>query len=84
MVSDPNLHEDTKEALNSMENPPSDEEVREQLDKEPGDKLEPTVAGAAAANERLKASIEQSSGMGGKGDPLGMETKILEKLAGND
>jgi len=84
MTDDLNLHEDTREQLDSMENPPSDEELRQELDKEPGDRLEPTVAGAAAANERLKATIEQSSGMGGKGDPLGMESKIIEKLAGND
>lgn len=80
----PNLHEDTKEQLNEMENPPSQGEVRAELNKEPGDQLEPTVAGAAAANERLKETIEQSSGMGGKGDPLGMETKLIEKIAGND
>jgi len=84
MVSEPNLHEDTREQLNRMEKPPSDEELRQELDKKPGDRLEPTVAGAAAANERLKESIEQSSGMGGKDDPLGMETKIIEKIAGND
>ncbi|HEU5004020.1 MAG TPA: hypothetical protein VFW71_14760 [Actinomycetota bacterium] len=84
MTDNPNLHEDTRENLESMENPPSSQEVRQELDKEPGDKLEPTVAGAAAANERLKETIEQSSGMGGKGDPLGMETKLIEKIAGND
>ena len=63
---------------------PSQEEVQAELDKEPGDSLEPTVAGAAAANERLKATIDQSSGMGGDSDPLGMETKIIEKVVGHE
>ena len=63
---------------------PSQEEVQKELDKEPGDSLEPTVAGAAAANERLKATIDQSAGMGGDDDALGMETKIIEKVVGNE
>jgi hypothetical protein len=63
---------------------PPQEEVREELDKEPGDSLEPSVAGAAAANERLKATIDQSSGMGGKDDALGMETSIIEKVVGHE
>ena len=84
MAGNEELHEDTRSQLEAMENPPSDAELRRELDKEPGDRLEPTVAGAAAANERLKETIEQSSGLGGKDDPLGMETKIIEKLAGND
>jgi hypothetical protein len=63
---------------------PDPEEVREELEKKPGDTLEPTVAGAEAANERLRETIEQSSPMGGKDDALGMETKIIEKIAGND
>jgi hypothetical protein len=63
---------------------PSQEEVQEELDKEPGDSLEPTVAGAAAANERLKATIDQSAGMGGDDDALGVETKIIEKVVGHD
>jgi hypothetical protein len=63
---------------------PSEEEVQAELDKEPGDSLEPTVAGAKAANERLKATIDQSSGMGADSDPLGAETKIIEKVVGNE
>ncbi|HEY4939322.1 MAG: hypothetical protein QOH66_256 [Actinomycetota bacterium] len=63
---------------------PSQEEVQKELDKEPGDSLEPTVAGAAAANERLKATIDQSAGMGGDDDALGLETKIIEKVVGHE
>jgi hypothetical protein len=63
---------------------PSQEEVGKELDKEPGDSLEPTVAGAAAANERLKATIDESAGMGGDDDALGVETKIIEKVVGNE
>ena len=63
---------------------PSQEELQAELDKEPGDSLEPTVAGAAAANERLKATIDQSAGMGGDDDALGVETKIIEKVVGHD
>lgn len=69
--------------IHDIDDPPQDE-LQAELDKEPGDKLEPTVAGAAAANERLKATIDQSSGMGGKDDALGMETKIIEKIVGNE
>lgn len=78
------LHDDTKQELDQMVNPPSGEELHEELDKEPGDSLEPTVASSIAANERLKETIEQSSGMGSGDDPLGWETKIIEKIAGND
>ncbi|HEX9546687.1 MAG TPA: hypothetical protein VF942_05075 [Acidimicrobiales bacterium] len=63
---------------------PSQEELREELDKKPRDSLEPTVAGAAAANEGLNATIDQSAGMGGDGDRLGWETRIIEKVVGND
>jgi hypothetical protein len=77
------LHEETEEALDQMDNPPSDQELKAELDKEPGDTLEPTVAGSAAANERLKETIDQSSGMGGKDDPLGMETKVIDKVFGH-
>ena len=63
---------------------PSEEEVRSELDKKPGDSLEPTVAGAEAANERLKATLDQSSDMGTDRDALGMETKIIEKIAGDE
>ena len=78
------LHEDSKEALERMVNPPSDEELAAELDKEPGDKLDATPAGAIAANERLKASIDQSSGMGGDDDPLSWETKAIDKVVGHD
>jgi hypothetical protein len=63
---------------------PSQEELRKELDKEPGDSLDPTVAGAAAANERLKATIDQSAGVGGDDDALGLETKIIEKVVGHE
>ena len=69
--------------IHNIEEPP-EEEVQAELDKEPGDSLEPTVAGAKAANERLKATIDQSSGMGGEDDPLAMESKIIEKVVGNE
>ena len=36
------------------------------------------------ANERLKATIDQSSGMGGDSDPLGAETKIIEEVVGHE
>lgn len=78
------LHEETKQALGQMDNPPSEEELRAELDKKPGDRLEPTVAGAAAANERLKASMDQSAGLGGEDDPLGMETKMIDAIVGHD
>lgn len=78
------LHDETRDALESMDNPPSEEELTAELNKKPGDKLSATPAGAAAANERLQASIEQSSPMGGKEDPLGWETKVLDKIAGHD
>ncbi|MCW3036112.1 MAG: hypothetical protein JWM17_1424 [Actinobacteria bacterium] len=69
--------------IHNIDEPPQ-EEVQKELDKEPGDSLEPTVAGAAAANERLKATIDQSAGMGGDDDALGLETKIIEKVVGHE
>ena len=69
--------------IHNIEEPP-EEELQAELDKKPGDSLEPTVAGAKAANERLKATIDQSSGMGGDSDPLGMETEIIEKVVGHE
>jgi hypothetical protein len=69
--------------IHNIDEPPK-EELQKELDKEPGDTLEPTVAGAAAANERLKETIEQSAGMGTESDALGMETKIIEKIVGNE
>jgi hypothetical protein len=69
--------------IHNIDDPPQ-EELREQLDKKPGDSLEPTVAGAAAANERLEETIDQSAGLGGEKDPLGWETKIIDKVAGHD
>jgi hypothetical protein len=69
--------------IHTIDDPPA-EEVEAELNKEPGDKLEPTVAGAKAANERLKATIDQSSDMGGGDDPLAMESKIIEKVVGNE
>jgi hypothetical protein len=83
MTDNPHLHDDTRE-LNKMSDPPSDEELNEELNKKPGDPLSPTAAGAAAANERMKATVEQSSEVGGKDDPLGLETKMIDKIAGHD
>jgi hypothetical protein len=63
---------------------PSDEEVDKELAKKPGDSLEPTPAGAEAANERFEAAKEQASEVGTDKDPLAMETKLIDKVVGHD
>jgi hypothetical protein len=62
---------------------PSEEEVQRELEKKPGESLEPTLAGAEAANKRLEETIEQASDMGTDKDALGMETEIIDKIAGH-
>lgn len=74
----------TPEIHDIAEQEPSDAEVQAELAKEPGEELAATPAGAAAANERLRVSIEQGAGIGTDGDAFGMETKLIDKLVGHD
>ncbi|GAC1368357.1 MAG: hypothetical protein NVSMB32_13420 [Actinomycetota bacterium] len=75
---------ETPEIHDISEQMPSDSEVQAELAKEPGEKLEATPAGAAAANERLRVTIEQGAGIGTDGDAFGMETKLIDKLVGHE
>jgi hypothetical protein len=78
------LHEDSKQMLERTQNPPSDAEIQAELNKKPGDKLSPTVAGAIGANERLHAAVENAEHVGDDGDAFGMESNIVEQLGGHD